>query len=695
MKNRPVRVIVSALALTFAASAQITGVFNAASLSSSAVAPGSIITIKGTRLTNTTTSFVDLSKIPTSIGGVTLTIGGIPAGLFYVSPTQVNARIDSGVGAGAANVSLTGPNGTFTSTVNVAVSAPGLFSLKGSGVGDGAIINALTYSISAFSPRSGSGPTFLSLFGTGLNLLQPTTVRIGGIEVPVLFAGNVQPPGLQQINVQLLDSLAGAGRVSVVVENGGKVSNAVEIVLLPSAGQRVFQSDEDNSTRSREISDLAWVPGTSLVLVTDENDDVVRVADVKQKAILRTIVLPSGATPVSVAVNAAGSTAIVCERDRDRVAVINLATNSVTAEVAVGDGPVACAINGTTVLTANQAADSVSVFTLGSTTPASAIPVQQSPRGIVADPTGLRAWVTNQQSGNLSVIDLVARKVIDTINLPSGAHPQAIQVAALTTTQNVLVVSDPTAGPDGRLYIVDPVTKLVTPVSANPARNGGAADLTVFGNTVYVANQAAGTVSFAPTSLTNFTPSAIPVGMGPRALTIDIKDLILVVANQGSGTLTLVDLTSNKIIGQVDAVRSSRDDDDDDRGDRERGGNIPVVTGISPKTGRAGTTVSLVINGTGLSGATDVIFVDPASIPGKGHGNGNGQDDYHNNGKFGSRDSGITVSGIVVNNAGTQLTVQVKVAAGHAASSRVVRVQTPNGESSFVSAAGNTFSVTP
>ena len=698
VKKSPLRVIVSGLALACAASAQITSVFNAASLSSDAVAPGSIITVKGTRLASANAMLNDARTVPYTLGGTTLTIGGFPAGLFYVSPTQVNARIDPRAAIGMATVVLTSTTGTYNATVNVAAAAPGLFSLKGSGVGDGAIIHALTYSISAFSPRTGSGPTFLSLYGTGLNLATPTIVRIGGVPVPVLFAGDVLPAGLQQINVQLLDSLAGAGRVSVVVESGGKLSNAVEIVLLPNAGQTVFPSDQENETRSREISDLAWVPGTSLVLVTDENDDVVRVADVKAKSIVRTIVLASGANPVAVAVNAAGTRAVVCERDLAKVAILDLTANTVMGEVAVGHGPVAAAITGNTVVVANQEDDTVSIFTLGSSAAAVTVPVQHAPRGVAADAAGLRAYVTNQDSATISVIELTTRIVADRITLPAAARPQAIQIAPVSATQNALVVTDPTAGPDGRLYMVDPVTKQVVQVNANPAHTGGATDIAIFGNAVYVANQAAGTVTFGPVSFyPTFVPSTIQVGMGVRALTVDAKDLILVTANQGSGSLTLVDLTGNKIIGQIDAVRppNAGDDEDDDRSDREKGVNMPVVSSLAPAAGKAGTTFPIVVNGSGFSGASDVIFVDPASIPGKGHGHGNGNDDFHNNGKFGSRDEGISVSGIVVNAAGTQLTALVKIAAGHEAATRTVRVLTHNGESSFVPASGNTFKVNP
>jgi hypothetical protein len=84
-------------------------------------------------------------------------------------------------------------------------------------------------------------------------------------------------------------------------------------VLLPPAGQGEFPNDQANTTRSREIASVAWVPGTSLVLVADQNDDVVRVVEVKAKQVTQVIALSQGANPVGIAVTANGATAVVAE----------------------------------------------------------------------------------------------------------------------------------------------------------------------------------------------------------------------------------------------------------------------------------------------------------------------------------------------------------------------------------------------
>ena len=72
---------------------------------------------------------------------------------------------------------------------------------------------------------------------------------------------------------------------------------------------------------------------------------------------------------------------------------------------------------------------------------------------------------------------------------------------------------------------------------------------------------------------------------------------------------------------------------------------------------------------------------------------GNGNSGNHDHGPFGTRDPGFVASNIKVNAAGTQLTADVKIAASVSKGEFVVRVETPNGESSFVGSEANTLKV--
>jgi hypothetical protein len=120
---------------------------------------------------------------------------------------------------------------------------------------------------------------------------------------------------------------------------------------------------------------------------------------------------------------------------------------------------------------------------------------------------------------------------------------------------------------------------------------------------------------------------------------------------------------------------------------------MPSVTGVTPDKAKQGDKMTITVAGKNLTGATDVIFIDPDSLPGKGKGRGNGNSGNHNHGPFGSREPGIVATNIKVNAAGTQLTADITIANSVSKGDFVVRIATPNGESSFVSSSSNSFKV--
>ncbi|HCC56293.1 MAG TPA: hypothetical protein DEQ47_03360 [Solibacterales bacterium] len=673
----------------FTAAADTARVVNAASLAGTSVAPGAIVSIFGTGFTRTVAAVSDPANPPTTLGGVSVTIGGVPAKLFYVSPTQINAVVSPSTPAGVQQVVITSASGTTTTSVTIDVNAPpGIFSLTATGTRDGAIIDALTYHIGAFSTRTGTASTFLSIFTTGGNFATPPIVTIGGVNVPVTYAGPAPCcTGLQQINIQLPDSLAGAGRVAVTIQAGGQVSNVVEVVLLPQHGQGESASDQDNETRSRELAEMAAVPGTSLILVADENDDVVRVLDVSKRSIVNVISLPSGSQPISIAVNAAGTMAVVAERNTGNVALIDLSTMMVTAQISTGGGPVAISIVGTKAIVVNGDADTVTVVDLATKAAIMTVAVGSGPRGVASDGSG-HLFITNENAGTISVLDLGSNTITRTITLPNGARPDSIQI--LTGGLFAVVTDRATSG--GNVWIVNLTTGTTTSVPVNADHSGGTSDVVLVGSTAYIADQTGGRVSVVPIHAdgTVGAITTIKVDIGARAIAVDTKDNILAVTNEGSGVIVLIDLSTGQIITRVNAIKSqgSGDDGEDDHSDHDGAFNQPQIASITPLTGHANTTFTITVNGSNLTGATGLIFVDPALLPGKGHGKGQG------NPAFLVADPAYTVTNIAVNSGGTQLTATVAISASAAAGTRLVRVITPNGDSPAALVPADTFTLT-
>jgi len=168
-----------------------------------------------------------------------------PAPLIYVSPDQINFLIPAGTASGTATVTVTSATGKFTAQVQIAATAPTLFT-EGNGIAaayvtqvaaDGSQTNQYV-----FTAQSGSlvplpinvtsAQTYLILYGTGFDTASTPTASVQGVPVPVTYAGP-QPdlPGLDQANILLPPSLAGTGVASVVFTAGNIPANTVFVTI--------------------------------------------------------------------------------------------------------------------------------------------------------------------------------------------------------------------------------------------------------------------------------------------------------------------------------------------------------------------------------------------------------------------------------------------------------------------------------
>jgi len=234
------------------------GIVNGASFNAS-VAGGSIGSVFGTNLASSQ-SFASSVPLPTTLGGVSVQINGIPAPLFYVSPVQINFQVPwELLGQSQASITVTVAGVTSTAqAVNIAAFAPGLFAMNSQGTGQGAVLIAATGEIAAplgsiagRTARPVKRGEFLSIYCTGLGPVAnqpvngaaspanplPTTmntpaVTIGGATAPVSFSGLA--PGfvaLYQVNVQVPDNAPTGSAVSVVLVIGGVISNTVTVAV--------------------------------------------------------------------------------------------------------------------------------------------------------------------------------------------------------------------------------------------------------------------------------------------------------------------------------------------------------------------------------------------------------------------------------------------------------------------------------
>ncbi|HZS07346.1 MAG TPA: NF038122 family metalloprotease [Blastocatellia bacterium] len=236
---------------------------SAASYSAGGLASEAIAAAFGTRLATsvmTASGTPDCPNcLPTELAGTRVLVKDSagterPAPLFFVSPGQVNYLIPAGTAAGTATVAVTSGDGTpSVGTAQIAAVAPGLFSANGDGGGvpAAAALRVRANGQQSYEPvarfdsaqgrfvpqpldlNTAADEVFLVLFATGLRHhqgLSSVSVRIGGVEAPVLYAGPQQYfVGLDQINVRLPRSLSGRGELDLVLTADGREANHVRI----------------------------------------------------------------------------------------------------------------------------------------------------------------------------------------------------------------------------------------------------------------------------------------------------------------------------------------------------------------------------------------------------------------------------------------------------------------------------------
>ncbi len=249
-----------AIAPTFAPTTQqspIT-VTNAASYEAGVVAFDSIASVFGSFQTQDGQpgSVNPGTPLPATLKGVSVTLNGIAAPLFYVSNAQINFLVPSGDGGGLAAVVVTSANGTTRAgTVNVVSAAPSVFTLDSSGRGTAAAqttFDGIAYqpianpdgAERAVDPGTTARPNYLILYATGVRraiaanpndangVAEAVTALIQGIPATVTYAG-MSPPwaGLDQLNIIIPPELAGMGQLQVRLIVNGRSSNTTTFTI--------------------------------------------------------------------------------------------------------------------------------------------------------------------------------------------------------------------------------------------------------------------------------------------------------------------------------------------------------------------------------------------------------------------------------------------------------------------------------
>jgi len=221
-------------------------------------------------------------------------------------------------------------------------------------------------------------------------------------------------------------------------------------------------------------------------------------ASVRQEGKTVNLSVPPGGFPVEVALEIQpGSTAAeFLTWDLDRAI-----EQEATLAPAFGVEPKAIGLRTTVAYVTNEESGTVSVLDRATGRAVASIQVGRGPRGIVVSPDLRWAYVLNGGGDSLTVIDVSTQRPLHTTNLE--LHAQAREMAI-----------------SGR------------------------------GNTIYIANTVLNSVSILDAE--NFgTIATIPVGISPVSLALDPRDARLLVVNQGSNSVSLIDTLSRRLVGSI------------------------------------------------------------------------------------------------------------------------------------------------
>jgi uncharacterized protein (TIGR03118 family) len=219
------------------------------------IAPNTFVSILGGSLAPTTRTWATAdfngTNLPTSLDGVSVSVNGSPAYVYFVSPRQINilTPANMAVGANAQIVVNDGSLNSVTMSVPTAAFGPAFFLLGGKYAaaihGSGKVVGPTTLVANNSTPAT-AGET-IALYATGLGNTTPgvangqvvtgalpaaalPTVLIGTTQAQVTFAGLVST-GLYQINV-VVPATAQAGDNAVSVSLGGFTSPAGALIAV-------------------------------------------------------------------------------------------------------------------------------------------------------------------------------------------------------------------------------------------------------------------------------------------------------------------------------------------------------------------------------------------------------------------------------------------------------------------------------
>ena len=280
------------------------------------------------------------------------------------------------------------------------------------------------------------------------------------------------------------------------------------------------------------------------------------------------------------------------------LAVISVATNTVTASIPIGTFPanypegLAVSPSGGTVYVTNYEGNTVSVVNTSTDTVTAVIPVGSYPQGVAVSPDGNTVYAANHGDGTISVINATTNAVTGTISLGANSGPAYVAFAPSGATAYV------TDGKSNAVSVIATGSETVTatiPVGANP--NG--LTVTPDGRSVYVANFGGGVSAIS--TATNTVTATIPTSTTPVEVANYPVGGSVYVSSDDNDTngVSVIGTGSNTVVGTLPGIPT---------GWGLAISPAPQVTRVTPAAGPAAGGNRVTLTGVGFNNVLAVTF---------------------------------------------------------------------------------------
>jgi YVTN family beta-propeller protein len=226
-----------------------------------------------------------------------------------------------------------------------------------------------------------------------------------------------------------------------------------------------------------------------------------------------------------------------------------IGNSPVVATIPVGEFPIGVAFtpNGAFAYVANQNSNNVSVINTTTRTGMATVSVGVNPWGVAITPNGAFAYVTNQASNSVSVINTATNSVVGSVFV--GANPTGVAITPdsafayvtnyLSNTVSVISTATNT--------VVNTIAVRTYPIAVAITPNGAFA---------YVVNNGQGSNSVSViNTATGAVVADVGVGFDPRGVAIDpYSGASAYVTNRISNSVSVIDTATNTVVATVPGI---------------------------------------------------------------------------------------------------------------------------------------------